>query len=345
MNHFIKQSPITGLAGFGGGSSGLTVSGGGVATAFAGGDRGLFSGGRIVHPSGSGSSAEDRIDYINITSTGNGTDFGDLTQRRESNADNVTNGSRCCWGGGYSYGDSASYDIIDYVTSSSTGNASDFGDLSTVQDNVSGCADANIGRGFIGPSYQDMDQIEYITIDTTGDSADFGTLTVGAHGSAATSDGIYGWWHGGRGSGGWGNATNVIGYLVTATLGNASDWGDMNYSGYAYSCTCSVVDARIVQMAGMMSGDYMDEIAYYTTASAGNASDFGDLTLGRSGAATTGNGTRAVCGGGYNPSLAGSTIYSEILDYITIATTGNATDFGDYNQVCSHMGANSGAAS
>ena len=344
MNHFIKQSPITGLAGFGGGSSGLTVSGGGVATAFAGGDRGLFAGGRIDAGGGS-SGATNRIDYINITSTGNGTNFGDLTQRRESNADNVTNGSRCCWGGGYSYGDSASYDIIDYVTSSSTGNASDFGDLSTVQDNVSGCADANIGRGFIGPSYQDMDQIEYITIDTTGDSADFGTLTVGAHGSAATSDGIYGWWHGGRGSGGWGNATNVIGYLVTATLGNASDWGDMNYSGYAYSCTCSVVDARIVQMGGMMSGDYMDEIAYYTTASAGNASDFGDLTLGRSGAATTGNGTRAVCGGGYNPSLAGSTIYSEILDYITIATTGNATDFGDYNSVCSHMGANSGAAS
>jgi len=323
MNHFIKQSPITGLAGLGGGASGLGVAGGVASPIFAGGDRGIIAGGRN---GGGTSGATDIIDYFNLTSTGDGADFGDLTQRRESNAGNITNGSRCCFGPGYSYSDSATYDIIDYVTSSSLSNATDFGDTTMVQDQATGCADANIGRGFIGPSYQDMDQLEYITIASTGNAADFGTLGVTAHASAATSDGVHGWWHGGRGSGGWSNARNNIQYLVTATLGNATDWGDLTFSGSTYSCTCSIDAARIVQMAGAAQSDYRDEIEYYTTASAGNASDFGDLNHGRSGQATTGNGTRAISGGGYNPS--GTTLTREV-DYITIASTGNASDFGD----------------
>ena len=332
-----KEYPLLGLTGLGGGI-GLGIISGSSSPIFAGGDRGLIAGGRI--PDGGSSGATNRIDYINITSTGNGADFGDLSQRREGGAGNMSNGSRCCFAGGYSYSDSASYNIIDYVTSSSTGNASDFGDLTQAQDNLTGCADANIGRGFAGPSYQDMDQIEYITIATTGDAADFGTTIVDCFGAAATSDGIYGWWHGGRASGGWGNASNTIQYLVTATLGDASDWGDLDFAGYTYSCTCSVADARVVQLGGHTSGDYRNEIDYYTTASAGNSSDFGNLTVGRSGIATLGNGTRAVAAGGY-PS--GGPV-TDLMDYITIATTGDASDFGDLGEDRGWAMPNSGSA-
>ena len=54
---------------------------------------------------------------------------------------------------------------------------------------------------------------------------------------------------------------------------------------------------------------------------AGNATDFGDLTVGRDGLAACSDGTYGVFGGG-----SGTT---DVIDYITIATTGNATDFGD----------------
>ena len=39
------------------------------------------------------------------------------------------------------------------------------------------------------------------------------------------------------------------------------------------------------------------------------------------------NGTRGICGGGYGPQ--GSAAYVNTIDYITFASTGNATDFGD----------------
>ena len=336
MNHFIKQSPITGLAGFGGGTSGLGVAGGVASPIFAGGDRGIAAGGRIAS-----NVAAYYIDYINITSASNASDFGDLTEDREGGSGNITNGSRCCFAGGWSYRQSTNFNVIDYVTSSSTSNATDFGDLSAAMESGPGCADANIGRGFMGPYYQDQDQIEYLTIATTGNAADAGTLTLNSHSSAATSDGIYGWWHGGRGSSSAGS--NVIGYLVTATNGNASDWGDLHRGYYAYSCTCSVAAARVVQLGGYHGSPntYGDWIDYYTTASAGNASDFGDLTVGRSGISTTGNGTRAVAMGGYEEGGPNT----DTCDYITIASTGNATNFGDMVEDMSWRIPNSGAAS
>ena len=53
--------------------------------------------------------------------------------------------------------------------------------------------------------------------------------------------------------------------------------------------------------------------------------------------AACGNGTRGIWSGGFRPSA------SNILDYITIATTGNATDFGDSTAVRSEHGATANA--
>mgnify|MGYP003312011075 CR=1 FL=1 len=58
-------------------------------------------------------------------------------------------------------------------------------------------------------------------------------------------------------------------------------------------------------------------------ASEGNAADFGDLTAARDGGGVCSSPIRGVCGGGYD------TGNSNIIDFVTIATTGNATDFGD----------------
>ena len=69
-----------------------------------------------------------------------------------------------------------------------------------------------------------------------------------------------------------------------------------------------------------------DTIEYVTIASLGNAIDFGNLTDARSRVGGCSNSIRGVfaCGRiGESP-----TVNTDIIDYVTIATTGNATDFG-----------------
>jgi hypothetical protein len=76
-------------------------------------------------------------------------------------------------------------------------------------------------------------------------------------------------------------------------------------------------------------------IDYITIASTGNATNFGALTVARTslyggGAAACSSSTRGVFGGGFSATLPSSTLISyKTMDYITIATTGNATYFGD----------------
>jgi hypothetical protein len=60
-------------------------------------------------------------------------------------------------------------------------------------------------------------------------------------------------------------------------------------------------------------------------ASDGSAVFFGDLTTGRSGANACSSGTRSVWSGGND----GTNPRINTMDYVEIATTGNATDFGD----------------
>ena len=87
-----------------------------------------------------------------------------------------------------------------------------------------------------------------------------------------------------------------------------------------------------------------NEMGFVTIASTGNASDFGNLTQGRSGGGAYSNGTRGAFSGGYKSPGSGSGQYSDVIDYITIASTGNAADFGDLSQARYYPGSLSGDA-
>ena len=65
-----------------------------------------------------------------------------------------------------------------------------------------------------------------------------------------------------------------------------------------------------------------DTIQYITIASTGDAIDFGDLTRAQRFGTGTSNGTRAVQMGGANPGAQSN------IDFVEIATLGNATSFG-----------------
>ena len=72
-------------------------------------------------------------------------------------------------------------------------------------------------------------------------------------------------------------------------------------------------------------------------ASTGNAIDFGNLTQARHSPAGAGTLTRGVFCGGYCFSSAPSTAAVNTMDYITIASTGDAIDFGDCSFTDSFM--------
>ena len=70
------------------------------------------------------------------------------------------------------------------------------------------------------------------------------------------------------------------------------------------------------------------QIKYFDIASQGITEDFGQTTSGRRAQGSVSSSTRACMGAGYSHGGSPGTV-KNIIDYVTIATTGNALDFGD----------------
>jgi hypothetical protein len=119
------------------------------------------------------------IQYITINTTGNATDFANLsvTRRDLTGCSNLTN-ERAVSAGGYT---TAYSNVIDYHTINSVGNATDFGNLTNAITNAGGLSNGTNERGCFGggigagPTY--FSQIDYITINSPGNAADFGDMT------------------------------------------------------------------------------------------------------------------------------------------------------------------------
>jgi len=260
-------------------------------------------------------STKGDIEYITIATTGNATDFGDLTSGRDAGA-GVADSTRGCFCGGKDTSD-VHTDIIDYITVATIGNATDFGNLSVARRMTAGVDNDSRGvivGGYDGSAYSNV--IDYFAIATLGNATDFGDSTVskdGRHGLDDNSRGVIG--------GGGSPSTNVMDYVTIATTGNSTDFGDLNnavggsvgVSNNTRGCFCG--GQRSVQ------DDHIDVIDYITIATTGNATDFGNLlaVLGNSGSCD--NKSRGVIAGGQGQ--------QNVIQYITIDTTGNSTDFGD----------------
>ena len=117
------------------------------------------------------------------------------------------------------------YDIIDYITTSTLGNATDFGNL--IFDNYGGGGCSNAIRGIRGggayvPNTL-QSEMEFITISTTGDAAAFGDLTTNAWYTAACSSPTRGVFGGGANP----SRHNVIQFVQIMSKGNSIDFGDL----------------------------------------------------------------------------------------------------------------------
>jgi len=299
--------------------------------------RGLFMGGM----QNSGDKNVDVVDYITIASAGNATDFGNLSSGRSvaSRGGGCGSATRGLIGGGNGRGGGAlntlrggyEDDAIEYFTFATLGNATDFGNLSSIKEALASCSSAT--RGIFSGGYADspgapnLDVIEYVTIASTGNVTDFGDMIehdasdpgIQQHGGGGgTTRGIF--------ANGRNTDLNIIQYITIASTGNAADFGDTRAAGRRPSIGSSNTRYIIAAINGIFSdGDafgYAQEAEYVTIASTGNATDFGNLASGdHDSRAGTSNSLRMVIGGG-----SGTT---NEIEYLTIANTGNGTDFGD----------------
>ena len=282
------------------------------------GARGVIAGG---YAGGSINANTNVIEYVTINTSGNATDFGDLTAANQISSGGMSSSTRGL------FAHSSMSNIVDYITIASTGNASDFGDQSYAKQYAA--AVSNSTRGLIaggnrsGDSY--MDEIDYFTISSTGNYTDFGNLFEQRYGLAScssTTRAIFG--------GGYNGSSSVtIDYVTISSTGNAFDFGDLYndgtgfpYGSKTYLGACSS-NTRGVFMGGA-SGTSGRTMGYVTISTLGNGSDFGDLVDGTQYNTGTSNKVTGLSIGGY---VGG--VHSDQIQQITIASTGNATDFGD----------------
>ena len=239
-----------------------------ILTAAASRTRGLFAGGYY-----GGTTDTNVIEFITISSTGNGTNFGDLTERRRG-SNGLASSTRAVFGGGLRTNPipTAWFNVIDYVTIASTGDAQDFGDLTQARISVDmGCSSPVRGLFAGGQQPAASDRIDYITISTLGNAADFGNLTAARGGTAGCANAITALWGGGYGS------TSTIDKVSIATLSDSIDFGDLS-SGRGIAAGLAS-GTRGVFAAGNNSGNPGGTVIidYVQFASEGDAIDFGDI--------------------------------------------------------------------
>ena len=271
------------------------------------GTRGVFAGG-LLDPA-----AQDDMDYINVESTGNAIDFGNLSSSRFYAAGF---GSRTH---GFMAGaNSGSVNIERWVVAS-TGSSADYSDLSQSRDyNPAGMS--NSTRGVIAGG--NRNDIEYIAMSSTATGVTFGDLVSGnirySNGSGSSTRGII--------AVGYvaspGTGVNTVEYITISTQGDSSDFGDLTTADGDGPFTCSN-SVRTVRGGGGFNAGTVT-IDYATIATLGNYVDFGDLTQARYSADGVASPTRGVFGGG-----AAHPNYYDTIDYVQIMSTGNAVDFGD----------------
>ena len=324
--NYVKEKPFTGYAGFGGGAGSFQFHSGSSTALF--GDRAVNMGGQVR----SSNTFLQNIDYFNIAnSTGNASDFGDLTANQRSGGA-ASNGSRAVYNG-------AQRLSVDFITFATLSNASDFGDVTANSPNngpfqINCVTDSNRvvwgGGGWYpspGRSTQMMacasiavpsnitaisgDLTQARTNTATASNATRGVLNSGQHGQAPTY------------------RSNVIDYVTIATAGNATDFGD-NLQQRDESCGTFGETRGLFHGGVYTTGGGINEYngtEYIVMDTTSNAFSFGSLNPKSRKMQGASNATRATFSGG-EPSP-NSTATNERIQTVVIMTTGNASDFGN----------------
>jgi len=254
-----------------------------------------------------GPAVYNNIDFYNIMTRGNSQDFRVLTESRQK-SDSCARETRAI-----NTGTGAYNNTIDYITMASQSDGIDFGDLSTANRAYLGAL-ASSTRGVFGGGFQhpspssSVDVIDYIEIGTLGNALDFGNLSAAKNSVGAVSSPTRGVFSGGSSPG-------ITEYITIASKGNATT-DALPYDSGTTTGASNSVKAIFETDKGIFS---------LNISSLGNQEYFGDLTSTREDASCASSPTRICFAGGLTPAPAAV----NTIDYVTIASSGDAIDFGD----------------
>jgi hypothetical protein len=169
------------------------------------------------------------------------------------------------------------------------------------------------GGGRVEPGSPTTATVGYINIHSLGNAQYFGDLTNDRQNPGACSSSTRGLWGGGT-------PGFEIDYVTIASAGNAIDFGNLTVNRYLLRALSS--STRGIWASGW-TGSASDVIDYVEISTTGNALDFGDMTSALNASACTSSPTRGLITGGRTPST-----YYPLIEFITIASKGDAVDFG-----------------
>ena len=218
------------------------------------------------------------ICYFNPASAGNATDFGDQSA---ISANGCVGSVNSATRGVYHLGTNnagTQTNIIEYITMGTTGNATDFGDLTGIHPIGAALSNTTVGF-FCGGGNPDIDKI---TIASTGNATDFGNC-LNDDGTNSYSQGLSGVSSSTRGviqSGGAGSGyTNGYDYFTLSSGGNTSNFGDPTVRGTFSDNAYSYCAAN--QTIGLWYGGFHanpnKQIQKITIASTGNGTEYAQL--------------------------------------------------------------------
>ncbi len=276
--------------------------------------------GRGVFGSGYTPSATSVIDYVNISTLGNALSFGNLTVARWGTG-SCSSSIRGIYAGGTNPSPipNTNYNIIDYITIASEGNAIDFGDRTVLMRGIASCSSSTRGlfAGGYTPTFTNV--IDYIEISTLGSALDFGDMTFSGGYMASTSSSTRAVFCAGFNP----SLISTIDFATISSKGNSVFFGNLTQARFGTTGCSSSTRGIIAGGAAIASQNTID---YITIASTGNAIYFGDLTQAKHSVSSSSSSIRGIIAGGYRVP---ATINVNNIDYVTISTLGNALDFGD----------------
>jgi hypothetical protein len=223
---------------------------------------------------------------------------------------------------------------VQRVAFSTSGNAASFASLTQARSYIGACSSSTRGvwAGGRNTNDDDVNTIDFITMASGGGGSDFGDLTVARIQPAGASNNTRGMF-----AGGLSPAQTVIDYITIASTGNAISFGSLPVGIYgAGGCASST---RAVWLGGSTSGGDTgrNSIYYVTIATTGNAVSFGELTYKTLDTTACSNSTRGLVMGGRSGAAESPSVVYNTIEYITIASTGNSTDFGDLTQATQYL--------
>ena len=228
--------------------------------------------------------------------------------------DNTTRSGRTVIAGG-----GGGYKTIHYVQTSSLGNSVYFGELS-LSGGYGGSAMSNGIRGLTGGGWDgaNNNNVEYVTLASGGNGIDFGADTDqgwGPMGASTSTRGI-------SAGGGYPSANTTIKSFFFSSTGVREDFGNLPTG----------IDHRGMGDKGPNSptrglfcgGYYVRRMESKELHSDGDTVFFGDLVSATRGAVSASDQTRGILFSGWDGAS-----YIQKVDYVTMASFGNAVEFGD----------------